>query len=74
MSAVFIASLDASASVTDQNFETFLTSQIWFVAFLDTEIAGIVALGVVVIVLNVFCRYFTDIAEHVGGRRVVVLS
>ena len=73
MRTVLISSLDAATGVADKNLDPFVASEIWLVALLDAEVAGVVAGGVVVVALDVVGRDLAYVAEYVGCGRVVIL-
>jgi len=74
MYAVLIFTLDASAGILHQYLHSLDTSKHLFVAFLHTQVAGIVARVIIVVCFHIGCRYFADVAEDVGSDGVTVLA
>ena len=73
-SAVFESTFDASVSVANENLLSFESSEVRFVAFLYTEVAGVVAGTVVVVLFDVVVVHFADVTEQVCGIFVCVLA
>lgn len=64
--AVFVFSFDSAMRVSDEYFFAFDAAQIFFIAFLYAQVAGIVAGSIIGIFFNVVGIYFADVSEHVG--------
>ena len=73
MGSVLVAALDSSAGVADEDFNALYTTEIWLVAFLDAEVAGVVAGAVVVVAVDVVLGDLADVAEDIGSCGVLVL-
>ena len=61
-------------SIAQQNLDAFLATQLLLIATLYTQLADIVARLVVVILLDVGRRHLSHVAQHVGGKGILVLS
>ena len=71
--AVLIATLNLTARVADEYLLTFLSPQEMFVAFLDAEVAGVVAGGVFGIGVDIALRHLADVAKDIGSDGIAVL-
>ena len=71
---VLVTPLNAAVGGSYEYFHSFVAAQVGFVAFLHSEVAGIVARGVIIVALDVFCIHLADVAEHIRRRGMVVLA
>ena len=72
--SVIVATLDLSGRVADEDFLTLDATQPVLVTLFDTQVARVVTGAVVVIVLDITGVDLTDVAQHIGGNRIIVLA
>ncbi len=72
--SVAIASLDAAVGIAQEYLHALLATELLLVIALHTEFADIVALLVVVVLLDVLLGDLGDIAQHMGGIGVLILT
>ncbi len=74
MRSAVVFALDAPVCIAYQDFHAFVSAQVSFVAAFYSEVAGVVAGGVVGVIGNILCIDFANIAQDIGGTCGVVLA
>ena len=72
--AVLILSLYSATRIAQQYLHALFSAKLLFIVFLNAELAYIVAGLVVAVLFNVAGRHLTDVAKHMRGIGISVLS
>ena len=72
--AVLIVSFDAAMYIPYKYFCSFCSAKILVITFLHAKIAYVVSALIIWVTFDIALRHFSQVAEHVGCCRVLVLA
>ena len=74
MATIVVAAFDFAISIANEYFHTFATAQFLFVTLFHTEVAGVVARTIVVVVVDIVLVNFAYVSENICCILIVVLT
>ena len=70
---MLVVALYSAVCVAQQNLHAFHAAKVFLIIFFDAQLADVVAGLVVVVLLNVGFRHLAHVAQHMGGKGILVL-